>query len=113
MTKHYFTPYGHSFFNGNSMVISYKCKFCNTVITSHNNIQKMNKKQSLCRVPFSKATLIELVADEYDCSVHNETLRYKYSIFKKKLKKYINIKKVQLIKKVASLWLYIMSLRIS
>lgn len=112
MYKHYFTPYGHSFFKGEDKVISYKCKFCNTIISSNYNISDLNNKNAICTSKNSKSTIIELIADKYDCSEHNETFNFKYNIFKNKMIKQFLLFRKKITIKVCELWLFIMSLKI-
>lgn len=112
MYKHHFTPYGYSFFKGEDKVLSYKCKFCNTIISSNNDISNLNHKDALCKSNSSKSTIIELIANKYDCSEHNETLSFKYNIFKKKIYKKFLLLRKKITIKVCELWLFIMSLKI-
>ena len=80
MYKHHYKPYSYSYFNGEETIMSYKCECCNQII-HYRNITKMDKKSASCTSFKSSSTLVEYINGIYDCSVYNESLRYKISRF--------------------------------
>jgi hypothetical protein len=109
MYKHYFEPYEISYKLGNDTVENYKCKFCSKVLSKHLNLSSLNKTVSSCDSKESKSTLIEIISQEYDCTVYNKSL-YKSVIDIKKdiIYKLITYKK-KMIVTLLSLYVWIRS----
>jgi hypothetical protein len=97
MNKHFYEPFEHSYSNNIEKIESYKCQFCGKVVSKYIDVDNLTKVQAKCNNKKSRALLREIISNEYDCTVHNETLSYKLHILKKKLK----LKLRRLFKKVS------------
>jgi len=107
MYKHLFVPYDRSYSNGNEKILSYRCTFCKKVYPVHFKFEELSKKDAICESSLSRATLTELVSNEYDCTTYNQSCKVLYIKYITKIHKTYKKLKLKLRKKYYMLLLNI------
>jgi phage FluMu protein Com len=113
MYKHLFVPYETSYRVGAETVESYKCKFCNKVLSKYNDFEKLDKKFAECDSHMSSTTIVEKISQETNCLVHDKSLVYHIFFIEYKIgKSFKNFKKLlkKMIFKSSTILLWIRSL---